>query len=149
MGFSAADYMNILSFLLSLSIYISHFFCHFFPNCYPIVTYPVNFPCGRKPEPEPGKKFRLSAECWRTLPTWDIELYGKFVKKILETGTGKTIWKRRHPIGIELNLNCSLVLMIIFIRYSKCLQTPKISEHQSTAIETKSKPTRNQPSELW
>ena len=41
-------YLHILSLLFSKLL---------------ILTHPVNFPCGRKPENP-----RLSAECWRTLP---------------------------------------------------------------------------------
>ena len=50
--FSVADYMKNLSYLFSLTIYIYKFYRHYFPNYYPILTHPVNFPCGRKPENE-------------------------------------------------------------------------------------------------
>ena len=73
-GFSVANYMKNQSYLLSLPIYmyilyIYKFYRHYFPNYYPILTHPVNFPCGKKLEnPEKTHNFR---QCWQTLPTWD------------------------------------------------------------------------------
>ena len=49
--------------LLSLTIYIYKFYRHYFPNYYPILTHPVNFPCGRKSEnPEKTHDFRQSVD---------------------------------------------------------------------------------------
>ena len=57
------DYMKILSYLLSLTIYIYTFCRHYLLNYYPILTHPVNFPCGRKPEnPEKTHDFRQSVD---------------------------------------------------------------------------------------
>ena len=65
-GFSVADYMKYLSYLLSLrtlTICIYKFYRHYIPNYYPILTHPVNFPCGRKPEnPEKTHDFRQSVD---------------------------------------------------------------------------------------
>ena len=67
-GFSVANYMKNQSYLLSLPIYmyilyIYKFYRHYFPNYYPILTHPVNSPCGRKSENlEKTHDFRQSVD---------------------------------------------------------------------------------------
>ena len=94
--FSVADYINYLSYLLSLTIYI-HIFNFVFIIF--LTIYP-NPPCQLslwEETGEPGENPRLSAECWRTLPTCD-HMYDNGIEPLTSVvgGSGLDHWATDH-----------------------------------------------------